>query len=372
MNKKIIIIFIILIIVSSSTIIGISYLSHSKTNTISIGAILPLTGNNSYTGQDWKDGLDLAINEINKNSKIKLNIIYEDSQGDPKIAINAYNKLRFINKTNLFVTTISGVTLSLAPLAEKEKTPLFTISVSPSILNSGEYTFVNNFNANQELPFLINYINKYKNYKTLAILSQDNESGQQYNTILEKLWQDNNKIIVVNEKFNKDDKDYSTIVSKIKDTNPDFIYIVGYSPQITQILISIRNQNIDIPIYSYFDALDNTLINQASKAAEGFTVTSSNFSKDISKNFFEKFNNKYNKDPNYKNGLAYDIAMIYFYVLQKCDFKDYNTYCIKNEIYNIKDFPGVTGETTINSDGGTNKELAIWQVQNGKFIKVEN
>jgi hypothetical protein len=49
-----------------------------------------------------------------------------------------------------------------------------------------------------------------------------------------------------------------------------------------------------------------------------------------------------------------------------------NTSCIKNNLYNIKDFNGASGRSTINGDGDTIKSIILKTVKNGEFVKVEN
>ena len=52
----------------------------------------------------------------------RIKIIYEDSEGDKNTGISAINKLIFINKVNFVLgPATSGVTLAIAPIAEKNK-----------------------------------------------------------------------------------------------------------------------------------------------------------------------------------------------------------------------------------------------------------
>ena len=63
---------------------------------IKIGAILPLTGPIAFFGEYEKNAINIACSEINDRGGIKgkkVEVIYEDSQNDPKKAVNAFNKL---------------------------------------------------------------------------------------------------------------------------------------------------------------------------------------------------------------------------------------------------------------------------------------
>ena len=66
-----------------------------KKDIIEIGAIIPLTGWAAFTGQTCKEGLDLAIQDINnEQTDYTFKVIYEDCKSSPKDALMAYKKLR--------------------------------------------------------------------------------------------------------------------------------------------------------------------------------------------------------------------------------------------------------------------------------------
>lgn len=342
--------------------------------TIMVGAILPLSGNNAYIGQDMRQGIDLAVEEINSRGGIgnkQLMVIYEDSQGDPKIGISAFNKLKQIQSVDLFVTTLSGVTLALAPLAEESRSPMFTIAVAPSILDAGEYIFINNFNGEQELGVLADFIESRFGYQQLAIIAENTEFSVQYKDVLEREWQKRNRIVTESQLFESSATDFKTQLLKIKDSNPEAVYIVAYAPNITRILVQARELGIEKQMFTYWGAQEKSLIENARNAAEELIFPSSPFSKETASQFFNKYEAKYGKEPHYRAGLAYDIIGMFADAVQKCGSKTADTECIKGEIYEIKNYPGVTGETSITKEGGTTKEIVIWQVKNGEFVPFE-
>lgn len=90
-----------------------------------IGAILPLTGGAAPYGVGLKKGVDLALDQVNKNGGInghRLLIVVEDSQADPAKAVSAFNKLRSINAVPMVLGDMfSAGTLAIAPIAERNK-----------------------------------------------------------------------------------------------------------------------------------------------------------------------------------------------------------------------------------------------------------
>ena len=70
-----------------------------KDNTITIGAILPLTGDAAFYGESVKNGIELAAKQINANGGIKganLVLVFEDSRALPAEGVSAFKKLTSI------------------------------------------------------------------------------------------------------------------------------------------------------------------------------------------------------------------------------------------------------------------------------------
>jgi len=340
---------------------------------IAIGAVLPLTTENAYIGDDWREGMELAVEEFNaKNPLNPIKLFYEDSQSDPKTAVTAFNKLKDVQGITVFVTTLSSVTLALAPIAEKNKTPLFTVATAPSVLNAGEYTFVNNFSGEQEMGFFVDFVASELKYKKLAVIAQNSDVGVEYAGLLQKKFPEKGGAVVAVEFFENKAVDYRTQLAKVKESAPDFIFVVGYAPHISRILLQAKELGIKQPFFSYWAAHEKKLIEDAKGAAEGLVFTSSSFSENDAPEFFKKYAEKFGRPPHYRAGLAFDIIGMLAQSIGACNYDTENTECIKEKIYGIKDYPGITGLTTITKEGGAVKELAVWKAEGGKFLPYKN
>ena len=87
------------------------------------------------------------------------------------------------------------------------------------------------------------------------------------------------------------------------------------------------------------------------------------------KHFVNLFKTKYNKDPDILAGYGYDVVNIAVEALKHASIITPDN--IKSALYNIKDFPGVTGKTSFDLNGDVIKDLRMMQVKNGKFIELE-
>lgn len=91
---------------------------------IRIGAVLPLTGPVAQTGIQEQRGIQFAVTKLNAAGGIggrPVEILYEDNQAKPDLAVLAFNKLTDLSKVPVVFSGFSGPTLAMAPLATRKK-----------------------------------------------------------------------------------------------------------------------------------------------------------------------------------------------------------------------------------------------------------
>ena len=85
--------------------------------------------------------------------------------------------------------------------------------------------------------------------------------------------------------------------------------------------------------------------------------------------FRESYRKKYSAEPGILAANAYDATTITVQALRQCKL---DTTCAKDRIYQIKDFPGVSGVFSITAEGGTIKDFVRKSVKNGTFVQIAN
>ena len=154
----------------------------SPAQTITIGSILPLTGDASKYGQSAQQAIDLASQEINAKGGIKgthVTIVYEDSQGNPKGTVSALQKLITTNKVPAIIgDLLSSDTLAMSPVAERDKVVLLSpTSSAPEITKAGDYIFRNCASDTFEGSIMAGYAYDKLHTKRVAIIYINNAYG---------------------------------------------------------------------------------------------------------------------------------------------------------------------------------------------------
>jgi len=83
--------------------------------------------------------------------------------------------------------------------------------------------------------------------------------------------------------------------------------------------------------------------------------------------FKEKYKKKYGRELEGYAALAYDALYVIAHVLKQCNE---DKECIKNALYSVQNFPGVTGPTSFDDHGDVIKPIVIRAVNNGKFTTI--
>ena len=334
---------------------------------IKIGVILPLTGKASIYGEYIKNGIELAIKEINNSN---LQIIYEDSQCDPKQAIFAYHSLVDIKGVRTIIGgACSPCTLSIAPLAEKDKVILFTpASSAASISNAGDYIFRNHVYIDLEVKTMIDAL--HDKYNTFAMIYDASNDGcvQGEEFLRSYIGNDNLFSIAIQGGSN----DFRTNIIKLKENidKIDAIYLEVMSSDGIMIVKQMKELGINKPIIADKACAGNKdFVEAVGYLAEGILYAEPEFNYDTNNYFWDSYVKDYAKEPVILSAQSYDILKILYDIIEnKCDL---DSECIKNTIYVIDNYHGAAGNTSFNEKGDAIKHLIVKTIKGGQFVPYE-
>jgi len=215
---------------------------------IKVGILEPLTGVRAEAGEYFKRGLDLALAEINSdlNKKYQLELVFEDTQYDPAIAVTAFNKLKDIDKVGYVIGAHgSSNTLAVAPIAEENKIILITPgSQSTAISQAGDYIFRTQINTAQEAPFIAEFIAGISGDKPVHVLGLNTDYSLSYMKNLTPAFEENGVTMGLFEKFDPKETDYRTQLLKLKASNAEYILLLAIPKHAGQILKQVQELGI--------------------------------------------------------------------------------------------------------------------------------
>lgn len=339
--------------------------------TIKIGAIIPLTGETATHGIRVKHGIELALERINANGGIRgkqLEVVFQDDQCDSAKAIAAFQALS-AQGINIFLgPQCSSAAMAVAPLAEQQKNIVFASMASvPALSEQGDYIFRNSESGHLHGSQMAEFAYTDLRAKTAAILYINLDNGVAYKDSFNTTFTAIGGKVLVIEAYEKGTADFKTQLTKIKKSSPDVIYIAGQAAE--HAVRQIRELGIASKIVSMNGIEVPELFKVAGKAAEGIYFTSAFFDAQSTgpqvAAFVTEYNKRYEEGAEVFSANGYDAAMIIGESMRSCGI---DTTCIKDYLYSIKNYPGISGLINFDKNGDVQKQLAIKHAKNGAFV----
>lgn len=368
------------LLVVTVVIIGVVFtVNKSKTDTksVRIGAILPLTGDAGSYGTALKKGMDVALDEINSQGGIngkRLVVVVEDSQADPAKAVSAFNKLRSADGVPMVLGDMfSAGTLAIAPIAERNKIVLLSPSASAvDLTKAGDFIFRIYPSDTYDGTYLAQFAYDKAKAKTVAIVFMQVASISAVVQVFQSEFEKAGGKVVSSEAYKEGDTDFRSQLVKVASADPDIIFIPGYLKEMANLLKQAKELGIKKSFLSISTFADPKILELAGDAAEGVEFSSPAFDANSiapeMQSFVGKYRKNFNQEPDILAGYGYDVANIAAQALRTAT--DMTPDSIKNALYSIKGYPGVTGNTTFDSNGDVVKELRMMCVKNGTFIPL--
>ena len=321
---------------------------------IKIGALFPMSGPGSYFGAQDKQGVELALEQLNKAdiNGYKFEVQYEDSSCSPLPATQAAKRLLDQFKPDVVIgEECSDATLAVMPVMELAKVPLLNAGSSAiKITDPGNpWTFrIMPNEVMQGVDIATKAYNQF-NARTAVLLHENTNAGIGNANVFAETFTKLGGKILADIGFGRDVNDFTSIATRVAglgkiDVVPTYT-LEGQGLKITQALAQAGvvkgggGQSIQLgTIWLPFG-----FEQKAGKAAVGYiriVQFDPTDQRDVVRKFIEAFKAKYNADPTHLNAHAYDQIMLIADVVRR-GAKDAQS--IRDGLAATKSFSGVTG-----------------------------
>ncbi|MBI5893338.1 MAG: branched-chain amino acid ABC transporter substrate-binding protein [Deltaproteobacteria bacterium] len=343
-----------------------------KEDTIKIGVAGPMTGDQAKMGTDLKNGVELAVMEWNEKGGIlnkKIELLAEDDQHDPKLAVTVANKLSNSNAAGVIGHWNSSASIPASEVyRDRGNIPMLTpASTNPQLTERG---FENVFRVcgrdDQQGRIAAEFVSKELKIKKAAIIHDKTTYGQGLADEFKKALGSETEVVYYGVVI-QGDKDFRAVLTSIKEKSPELIYFGGIYPEAGLLVKQAKELGIKAPFMSGDGTIDKEFIKIAGKEnAEGTYLT---FSPDPSnipsaKAFLDKYHAKYGEHGPYSI-YAYDAANILLTGIKNAGVLDGKK--ISEAVHNIK-YDGALGAVQFDKKGDVLKApYIVWRTKDGDF-----
>ena len=297
-------------------------------DTIKIGIVLPLTGDQAKFGEIEKLSFDLALAEINAAGGVKgkkLEFLIEDDTGRPEVGRSVVEKL--ITKDKVVMVGggySSSVTYAMAGVCQQNQMPFLVNTGSADNISTSGWDWIFRLN-----PPVSEYASSVESLLTsvikptsVAILHENSLFGTSGAKEFEKTCEGLKINVLLKEGYESGGIDYKPVLMKVKQLNPDIVYMVSYIMDASLLMKQAKELKL-MPKMFIGGAAGFTLPEfQQNAGVASEKVISATLWHEVlpypgAMDYYKKFVAKYGKPTEYHGAEAYAAAYVIADVLKR-------------------------------------------------------
>ena len=361
-------------------VLGLVSCNDDGAEEVPVGVVVPLTGELESTGLNMKNGMELALEEINGSSLLeetKIRFVIEDSESTVEGARRAYRKV--IEEDGVVAVLgpfTSSSTREVIPIADENKVVSFSpTSAAKGLSAESEFAFRASLTVERLVPKGVSTTKERLRYSKVATITNSLDAFSQSNfEQLKQTFNDEGITIVSEQSYARPQEeafpDLTDQLTEIKDANPDAIFISALTSGRTGITAQARRLGIEVPLIMTLLTIDdvNKANDQLSGAAEGaisFTVWLAAVDTPENRVFLRNYRDKYKQEPNAFAARSYGATRILAQAIANADSTD--PQAIRDAMADVRVENTVFGDFYFDHNGDAVYEPIIGIVKDGKF-----
>ncbi len=214
---------------------------------VKIGVIYPFSGSAAVFGESAKAAVQIFQNIYSKKlSNVNFEFYFEDDQFQPSKAVLAAQRLTNIHNVNVLISFVSQLAIPVSEVAKSKNVLHLTLAKDPDVAD-GKNTFLITADMDDIVAKMSDKMIRSNVKKVSSVVLNASGTLFAYNSIKEGLKKHN---IEISQEFfvNPSEKDFSLMIAKIRENNPDIIFLQTHMPETDIFLKQYKEANMNIPI----------------------------------------------------------------------------------------------------------------------------
>ena len=345
-------------------------------DTIKIANIVEMSGPGTTSGVMFKNGVEMAIKEINAAGGIlgkKISSTSEDTQSNPGVAKGLAQKAVDNNVFAIFGPVYSGSIMVSMAESKRGEIPNFTGGEAASITQQGNpYVFRTSFGQSVSFPKVARYLTAKS--KKLAVLYVNNDFGKGGQSTIKQLLANSGTQIVTEISTEAGQVDFSAAVIQAKQSGADALFAYTNEEESARLLRELRKQGWNKPVIGETVLTSSKVVELAGEAANGalahvgLTVEAPQLQA-----WGKKFQAQFNSVSDHNGVKGYTGMYILKAAIEKAGKLDRKAAAaaIRNSCFSAKQHPGVLMDVCFDANGDIDRESFMTEIRGGKTVVAE-
>ena len=347
---------------------------------IKIANIVELSGAGATSGTNFKNGVELAVKEINAAGGIlgrKIETNTADTQSNPGVAKGLATKAVDDGVFAVFGPVFSGSILVSMAETKRAETPNFTGGEAAAITKQGNpYIFRTSFTQDTAMPKVARYIANNLKAKTVALIYVNNDFGKGGKDALIKALEPLGVKVTTDISTDQNQVDFSAAVLKAKQANTDVVFAYTNEEESARLLRELRKQGVTKPVVGETVLTSQKVIELAGEAANG-AVAHVGLTVDAPipamRAFRAKFEKEWKFTPDHNGIKGYTGVYVMKAAIEKAGKLDRALVVKTLHGLSLKaaDHPGILMDVSVDANGDLDRESFIVEARDGKQVVKE-
>ena len=344
---------------------------------IKLADVAELSGGGATVGTNWKNGIDLAVEEINAKGGIlghKIEVTHADSQSNPGVARAQVQKALDDEPYVLLGPGYSGSVKVTAPLAADAGITQIMGGEAAELTRMGDkFLFRTSFGQQSSMPKVAKYINDELKAKSVAVVWVNNDFGRGGRDVIVKEFGRFGIKVAADQSTEAGQSDFAADVSKIKAASPDAVFIYVNEEESARILKELKRQGVTAPLIGETTLVGQKVIELAGEAANGargHVGLTTDAPVELIKQFRDKFVKKYNYVPDHNGIKGYLAVYMVKATTDKMGRVDSKAFADTLHGLTIKasEEPGILMDVSFDENGDIDRQGFLVEVVDGKQV----
>ena len=348
---------------------------------IVIGFSAPLSGDYAEYGSNFQKAITLHVDEINAAGGVDgrmIEVIESDDRSDSREASAVAQ--RYVDNDDILAAMASFAStpsMAAAPIYQRAGLVQLCPSCShPDYTGIGEYMFRNTTTQEIEAPLLAEFTVNFLGAETIAVVYRQDDWGLSASGNFIARAEELGAEILLNEAFLETERDFRPLITELASLQPDVLHIAMFYTEAAVLAQQLKSAGLEIPVVTTTSMFNPQFITLGEDAVEGYIIPATFFPGNPAPHvqaFVASYEDRWEGTPDSFAAIAYDsigiLASAMQYVLD--DGGDLTREAIKDAMFAMPAYEGVSGVAAFNEQGDVVKEITWLTIVDGEFVTYQ-
>lgn len=344
-----------------------------------IGFVGGLTGRQSDLAVAGRNGVTLAVEEINKAGGIHgrpVELIVKDDKNDPTIVQSVDEELIHAGITTIIGHMTSATAVASLPVSASGKALIVSPTATSDKLTSRDDMMITIMPSLAPMSQMqaTNVLNKFGLKQMVIVYDSSNPEyarswAEAFTAHYEKL---GGKVVATLSFLSGSSVAYESLTNELAGYRPEGVLIVAGAVDAAVMSQWLRKSQLTVPVFSSSWAMTNDFIHHGGQAVEGVIFISpfspEEYNPEYSQ-FARKYQERFGNQPSYAAAYSYEAAQLVLTGIQKAG--NNQPQAIKRAIIDQSQYSGIWSDFVINATGDASRTCRLVTVKNGQFVTLD-